>query len=620
MGIEKIVEGFRKLKVLVIGDFFLDKYYIYDPKIGEPSLETGIIPIVVTEYEPSPGAAGNVAKNVAMLGARATALGVIGDDEEGRTLLECLERLGVDTSHMIVSPHRATQFYSKFFNAETMKEDKPRIDRYDFSPLTEDEERELKNKLDLLVKEADVVLLIDQCEAGKFRTLNHGVVDHLRSLKRKYPGKLFIADSRKNVREFLDFCVVKCNTIELLKAAGEILKESVEKCTNPILCSQIYGKKFFERFGNPIAITLGEKGALGIDEGGTLIRISAKEAEVVDVCGAGDAFTSCFSLALIESQDFRKALSFGVNCGGICVQQPRTGKVTPKVLLNEFEALPPFSLKNENTIVLNPEKIKNERVKVALFDFDGTVSLLRQGWEDVMEEVMMEAITGGKEISEELYHQILSTVRNLINRSTGVRTSVQMRVLEKLVRRYGLTPEKEILSYQEYKKIYTSRLKEVVKKRMNEVNTGRKKKEEFLVKGVIEFLELLKENSIKVFLASGTDRSDVVEEAKFLGVYDYFEPLENVVNVKGEITKRKIVEELVKRFDLSGGELLIVGDGPVEIMIGWKYKALTLGVACDEYEEDRWDFRKVERLSRAKADILIPNFSLCLEDLKSLIF
>ena len=122
MEIGKIIEGFKGLKVLVVGDFFLDKYYIYDPRIGEPSLETGIIPIVVTEYEPSPGAAGNVAKNVAMLGARVTTLGVIGDDEEGKTLLRCLEKLGVDTSHMIVSPYRATRFYSKFFNVETMKD------------------------------------------------------------------------------------------------------------------------------------------------------------------------------------------------------------------------------------------------------------------------------------------------------------------------------------------------------------------------------------------------------------------------------------------------------------------------------------------------------------------
>ena len=95
MGIEEIVEGFRKLKVLVIGDFFLDKYYIYDPRIGEPSLETGIIPIVITEYEPSPGAAGNVARNVAMLGAHVITLGIIGDDEEGKTLLRCLEKLGI---------------------------------------------------------------------------------------------------------------------------------------------------------------------------------------------------------------------------------------------------------------------------------------------------------------------------------------------------------------------------------------------------------------------------------------------------------------------------------------------------------------------------------------------
>ena len=405
-----------------------------------------------------------------------------------------------------------------------------------------------------------------------------------------------------------------------LKAAREILKENVENCSEPVLCSQIYGKKLFEKFRKPIVITLGEKGALGFDKEGTLIRISARKVKVVDVCGAGDAFTSCFALALMESQDFRKALSFGVNCGGICVQQPRTGKITSNVLLDEYRILPSFSLKNENTILLNPEKIKSGRVRVALFDFDGTVSLLRRGWENVMEKVMVEAITGGKEISEKLYHQILNAVRNLINRSTGVRTSVQMRVLERMVQRYGLVPEREILSYREYKKVYTSRLKELVKERMNEVIAGKREKKEFLVEGVIEFLELLRENGIRIFLASGTDRSDVIEEARFLGVYDYFEPLENVVSVKEELTKRRIVEELIRRFSISDGELLVVGDGPVEIMIGWKHKALTLGVACDEYKSSLWDFRKVERLTRAKADVLIPNFSLCFEDLRSLIF
>jgi len=59
---------------------------------------------------------------------------------------------------------------------------------------------------------------------------------------------------------------------------------------------------------------------------------------------------------------------------------------------------------------------------------------------------------------------------------------------------------------------------------------------------------------------------------------------------------------------------------PVEIMLGWKYDALTLGVACNEYENDQWDPKKVERLSRAKVDIMVLNFSTSFEDLKSILF
>ncbi|PLV60040.1 PfkB family carbohydrate kinase [Thermotoga sp. KOL6] len=622
METNEILKGFENLKILVVGDFFLDKYYIYDPKLGEPSLETGITPIVVTEYEPSPGAAGNVAKNMAMLGAKVYVLGIIGDDEEGRVLLDCLKNLNIETSHMIVSPQRVTRFYTKFFNSETMKEDKPRIDRYDFFPITKDEEDMLIERLNFLMDEVDSVLLIDQYETGKFRTFSVRVINHLRDLKRKYPKKLFIADSRKKATDFLDFCMIKCNIKELSNIAKEIFDETVEETCKvaPVLCSQVYGKKLFEKFKNPIVITLSNEGAVGINEKGCLFRMPSKKVNVIDVCGAGDAFTSCFVLNFLQSRDFQKALDLGINCGSICVQQPRTGKITWNILLDNYEKVPFVSLKNENTVVLNFERLKKKNVKVALFDFDGTISLLRRGWESVMKEVMVESIMGNRKIPDALYRDISDRVDNLINRSTGVRTSIQMKVLEKLVRGYGLVPEKEILPFPEYKKIYTKRLKEIVKKRMREITNGKKKKQDYLVEGIIDFLRLLKNKGIKLFLASGTDKSDVVEEAKFLEVYDYFDSLEEKVNERKEISKREIIERIVNEFNLNEGELLVVGDGPVEIMIGWKYKALTLGVACDEYKRNTWDMKKVERLLRAKADVIIPNYSICFEDIKSLIF
>jgi len=111
--LEELFEQFRKLKVLVVGDFFLDKYLHLDRRLSETSLETGLEAYQAVAVRPLPGAAGTVAKDIAALGAKALTLSVIGDDGEGYELVRALEGFGVGTSPLIRTPERHTPTYMK---------------------------------------------------------------------------------------------------------------------------------------------------------------------------------------------------------------------------------------------------------------------------------------------------------------------------------------------------------------------------------------------------------------------------------------------------------------------------------------------------------------------------
>lgn len=242
----------------------------------------------------------------------------------------------------------------------------------------------------------------------------------------------------------------------------------------------------------------------------------------------------------------------------------------------------------------------------ALFDFDGTLSVLRQGWEAVMIPVMLESILGSSSPANRA--DIEAEVTEYVDRSTGILTILQMEWLAQTVHRYGLV--KQPLSAPEYKRIYLDRLMVSVRQRVARVASGAAAPADHMVTGSQEFIAGLSQRGVRLYLASGTDHADVVAEAKALGMLQYFTggvfgALDNDENH----AKERVIQRILDENHLSCAELLVVGDGPVEIREGTARSAVTLGVASDEVARSGWNEHKAARLTQTGVDLLVADFS-----------
>lgn len=245
------------------------------------------------------------------------------------------------------------------------------------------------------------------------------------------------------------------------------------------------------------------------------------------------------------------------------------------------------------------------RVKHALFDFDGTVSLLREGWQGIMAPVMIEMICGETTPTQE----IIDEVHKVIDETTGIQTIFQMQVLEKMVRKHGLVPEEKILDPYGYKDVYNDRLMVPVRERISKLTSGELSIEKATVCGAIDFVRILRERGVTLYVFSGTDREDVRNEASVVGVAQYFNEIWGAVRSIEEYSKEKVLKEIIATHNLHGAEVLVVGDGPVEIRNGKENGCISIGVASDEVAGRGWDEKKRERLIKAGADIMVPDFA-----------
>lgn len=247
--------------------------------------------------------------------------------------------------------------------------------------------------------------------------------------------------------------------------------------------------------------------------------------------------------------------------------------------------------------------MNNSNIKVAIFDFDGTISTLRYGWENIMEPMMIEFISNGNEITDELVNE----VREYIDQSTGIQTIFQMQWLAETVKKYGNNPDASDDPWW-YKNEYNRRLMELVSNRISKLEDGEYDKHDFLINGSIEFLEALKNRGIEIYAASGTDHPDVVRESQILGIYPYFTEVCGAPLGKADCSKEAVLRKLIQENGLSGNELLVVGDGKVEIALGKECGALTLGIASDEEKRKGINKIKYKRLEKAGADNIVGDF------------
>ena len=247
------------------------------------------------------------------------------------------------------------------------------------------------------------------------------------------------------------------------------------------------------------------------------------------------------------------------------------------------------------------EDCKKQPVRVAVFDFDGTLSTLRCGWESVMEPLMVELIYGDACTQEQR-----SGIREYIAASTGIQTILQMKWIAEQLTAMG----KPARSPWEYKEEYNRRLMAEVLVRRDRALDG--DAQAYLIKGAREFLEQLKAKGVKLYAASGTDDADVKREAEILGLSHLFDEIAGARPYSEDCSKQATLKRLMATSDVEG--LLVVGDGPVEIRLGRACGARTLGVAGNERERCGFDKVKIERLRAAGAHALCD----CFENMKEI--
>lgn len=246
---------------------------------------------------------------------------------------------------------------------------------------------------------------------------------------------------------------------------------------------------------------------------------------------------------------------------------------------------------------------EGEGIKCALFDFDGTVSLIREGWQQIMIpyfcEVIKELNTGEPE------EEIINQVTEFVDRLTGKQTIYQCIALDEAVVKRGGKHREPL----EYKTEYLRRLELKIRDKKAGLARGSISKESATVKGAVEFIELLNSKGIRCYLASGTDEKDVIAEARLLGVDRCFSGgIHGAVDGRTDCSKEAVIKHLLEEEHIAPRELAVFGDGFVEIQLVSQIGGYAVGVATDEKAGDGVDLWKRDRLISAGADMIIPHF------------
>jgi phosphoglycolate phosphatase len=257
--------------------------------------------------------------------------------------------------------------------------------------------------------------------------------------------------------------------------------------------------------------------------------------------------------------------------------------------------------------------VSARHARVVLFDFDGTLSLIRSGWMNVMVPMMVEILADLK--TGESEDQLRALVEGFVWRLTGKETIYQMIAFAEAVEARG----GKALDPLAYKKMYLDLLWQKIEKRVEALRKGQADPEQFMVPGSRALLERLRHRGLKMYLASGTDEIYMKEEAHLLGVAQYFDGGVYGAQDDYSFSKAILIQRILSTAEFEGHEFLGFGDGYVEIEEVKNVGGVAVGVASEEPGCTRVDEWKRQRLIGVGADYIVPNY-LCGEELFSSLF
>lgn len=621
---KNIFQSISKLKVGVIGDFAVDVYYPLDKQTGEFSLETGKEVHRAGQCRTSLGAAGNVVKNLAALGVQQIKVfGLRADDLWGRELEHLLTQVNADTSAMLV---QSENWHSCAYLKPMLGRDEDhRIDFGSYNEPAPDRQQAIIQQLEAALPQLDLLIINQQFVRP---LLDNQSVQQLNALAGKYTNCHFVADMR-NIADALRGITLKANVKEAARmlALPDFDARDDEQCRD--ICHRLS-----EQLEAPILLTRGENGMLYFDGNEYASFHGIWHDTEIDPVGAGDTAISVFGSAIASGAAVNESLKLANLAASVTVRKLyQTGNASPE----EITALQQdCTYVYHNYLAAHPEKARffpKSRIEVAedpfrnqppthvMMDHDGTISVLREGWEDLMVALMLRCIAGSSlnKLSADDKQLLTDKVNQLISQTTGAPTIVQMEGLVEMVKREGYVKAEAAKTAEAYKAMYLEDLNQHVEKRIERFQKGELQIDDVTVKGVLNFIHRMKERGLQLYLASGTDEEYVIKEAEALGYAKHFDGGIHGAKPGGGSAKRKVLNQLVNQEGVPAEQIIVIGDGPSEIREGRKFGAISVGVASDELRRYGINLHKRERLIRAGAHIIIEDFSQ-LNRLEELLF
>jgi bifunctional ADP-heptose synthase (sugar kinase/adenylyltransferase)/phosphoglycolate phosphatase-like HAD superfamily hydrolase len=616
--LRKLLHDIQGARIGVVGDFCVDSYYIVDKDSSEPSIETGLPTRPVREQRSSLGGAGNVVANLHAMGVKTIrAFAVAGPDSIGFELVRLLDGMGVDSSGVITQT-AGWQTHSYLKPIVDQRE----CNRYDFgvfNTLSAESSESLLRKLGDALPGIDILVINQQFEKGVH---SDEFQKGLNELLERNPKVTALVDCRHMANPYPSG-LRKLNDREATRLSGDphpaegsiTRQEAVDSASH-----------LFAEWGRPVFVTRGRDGCLVIDKEGIHDIPGLHIIGKTDPVGAGDSMVAGIAACLAAGASPAEAATFGNFVAGVTVQKlQQTGTAAPAEILAigenpDYVYRPELAADIRSAAYVSGTEIEvcealpsKFEIRYCVFDHDGTISTFRQGWEKVMERVMIESILGRSygEVDRDTLERIVQQSRDFIDKTTGIQTLKQMHGLSLMVRDAGFLPDSEILDAKGYKKIFNDALMELIDKRKHRLQNGELGVEDFTLKNAVKLLHALHRSGLRLYLASGTDEKDVILEAEALGYASLFEG--RIYGANLDIThdaKRVVLEGILREIGAHNATHVVTfGDGPVEIRETHKRGGLTVGVASDEVQRYGLKTEKRSRLIRAGANLVVPDFS-----------
>lgn len=311
-----LIERFSKVKVLIVGDVMLDRYWWGSVNRISPEAPVPIVKLEKTST--AAGGAANVAANVVGLGAEAILVGLIGKDFEASNLSNILKETGISPDYLIEIENRQTSVKTRII---AHSQQVVRVDNENNSPISQSESDDVFREIEKIFDKADIVIISDYAKG----ILTENLLTRLITKCNSENKKILVDPKGKDYSKYRGATLLTPNQKEATEACGfeDFEANLVEKA----------GKTLLEKVAtDSVLITQGEKGMTLFEKSGEIYRFDALARNVYDVTGAGDTVIATLAVAIGAGLNFFEAARIANIAAGLVVEQIGTTAITIEIL------------------------------------------------------------------------------------------------------------------------------------------------------------------------------------------------------------------------------------------------------------------------------------------------